>query len=153
MWSISRNSLSPTSLSIVLGTPTATRSKPLLLGQAGDLVGRVHRVVAADVEEIADIVGPKHVDHPLEVLLLPFAELVAAGADRAGRGRKPQQRHFFRRLGGKIEQLLLEHALDAMPGPIDGADLTERPGRLEDPLQTAIDNRGRSATLGHDEVD
>ena len=37
VWSISLNSLSPTSLSIVLGTPTATRSKPFSCAKAATL--------------------------------------------------------------------------------------------------------------------
>ncbi len=55
-----------------------------LVGQLGDLVGRVHRVVAADVEEIAHLVGPQHLDHPLEILLLPLAS-ACSGRCRSSR--------------------------------------------------------------------
>src|SRR5262249_6118259 len=40
-----------------LGHPHHPQLVPLLPGQAVDLVGGVHRVVAADVEEVADVVG------------------------------------------------------------------------------------------------
>ena len=64
--------------------------EPALAGQLGDLVGRVHRIVAADVEKIANVVGLEHVDRAVEILGLRRLELVAAGADRAGRRRVPQ---------------------------------------------------------------
>ena len=97
--------------------------QPALAGQRRHFMGGVHRVVAADVEKIADIVRSKHFDHALEVFGLGRLELVAAGADRAGRGRASQQRDFFRRLGRQVQQLFLEHPFDAMPGAVDRADL------------------------------
>ena len=61
------------------------------MGELADLVGGVLRVVAADVEEVADVVGLEDLDDALEVLVLPLLELVPAGADAAGGGRGPQQ--------------------------------------------------------------
>ncbi len=56
--------------------------------ELGHLVGSVHRVVAADVKEIADVMGAENLDDALEILVLSGLELVAAGPDRAGgRGR------------------------------------------------------------------
>jgi hypothetical protein len=55
------------------------------VGQVRDLVGRVHRIIAADVQEIADVMGTEDVDDPLEILVLIALELVPASADRAGR--------------------------------------------------------------------
>ena len=68
MWSISLNSLSPTSLSIVFGTPTADEVQPALVGELGDLVGGVHRVVAADVQEVSDVVGLEDFEDAVEIL-------------------------------------------------------------------------------------
>ncbi len=57
----------------------------------GDLVGGVHRVVAADVAEVADVVRLEHFDHAVEVFGLLGLQLVAAGADRARGGRGAEQ--------------------------------------------------------------
>ena len=135
-----------------LGHADGHQVQPALVGQLGDLVGRVHRVVAADVEQIADLVGPQDLDHPLEILGLARLELVAAGADRAGRRRESQQGHLLGRLGREVEQFLLQHALDAVPGPVDRADGVELAGRLDDPPQAAVDDRRRPAALGDDQI-
>ena len=135
-----------------LGHADGHKVQPALVGQQGDLVGRVHGVVAADVEQVAHVVGPQHVDHALEILVLPLLQLVAACADGTGGRREPQQGHLFGRLGREIEQLLLEHALDTVPGAVDRPDGPKAACSLDDPLQTAVDDRGRPATLGDHQI-
>ena len=80
------------------------------------------------------------------------SELVAAGADRAGRRGEPQQGDLLGRLGRQVEQLLLQHAFDAVPGPVDRADGVKLPGGLDDPPQTVIDHRRWPAALRDDQV-
>ncbi len=55
----------------------ATRS-----GGLPDLIGVVHGIAAADVEEVADVVGLAHLDHSRIILV---AEFVATGAQRRRR--------------------------------------------------------------------
>ena len=43
---------------------------PFLLREPGHTRRGVHRIVAADVEEITDIVCAQHIDDALEILLL-----------------------------------------------------------------------------------
>jgi hypothetical protein len=73
----------------------------LLLGQLGDLVGRVLGVVAADVEKVPDVVGLEHLEHPLEILLL--LQLVAAGAQGGARG-VAQGADLLLGFGGQVDQ-------------------------------------------------
>ena len=47
----------------------------------GDLARGVHGVVAADVDEVAHVVGAKDIKDAVEILLLAGLELVATGAD------------------------------------------------------------------------
>ena len=86
-----------------LGHADADQVEAALLGERRDLVGGVHRVVAADVAEVADVVRLENVDNTVEILGLLRAELVAARADRARRRRRSQQGDLLARLGGQIE--------------------------------------------------
>ena len=122
------------------------------LSEFGDLVGGIHRVVAADVAEIPHVMSTEHLDDPLEVLLLVFLQLVPAGADRAGRGRGPQQSDFLRILFGQVQQLFLQHALDAVPAGVDRADVVEFPRRLDQTAEAVVDHRRWAAGLGHNQI-
>ena len=51
-----------------LGDADGRRVQAALVGQVGDLVGSVHRVVAADIEEVADVVGAQDLDDPFKIL-------------------------------------------------------------------------------------
>ncbi len=135
-----------------LGHADADEAQTPLVGELGDLVGRVHRVVAADVAEIADVVGLEDFDQAVKVLLLRFAELVAAGADRAGRRRHPQQGDFVGGLAGEVEEFFLEHAFDAVPAGVDRADLRKAASRLDQPAEAVVDHGRRAARLGDNHV-
>ena len=56
---------------------------PGLRGEASDLMGGVGRVIAADVEPVADVVGLENGD---EALVIRFRQLLAAGAESGRRG-------------------------------------------------------------------
>ena len=68
------------------------------LRQFGNFIGRVHRIVAADVEEIAHLVSLEDLHDTLDILDLLLLELVAAGSDAPSRRRHPEQGDFLRRL-------------------------------------------------------
>ena len=73
-----------------LGNPGGDQIESAIVRQLAHLLGGILRVVAADVEEIADIMRFENVDDAFEVKVLTFLELVAAGADAPGRGRRAQ---------------------------------------------------------------
>ena len=52
----------------------------------------------------------------------------------------------------QIEQLFLEHALDAVPGGENRADCPVFAGGLDYALQTAVDDRGGAAALGNHQI-
>jgi hypothetical protein len=99
-------------LSIVFGTPTTCR-------ELRDLVGRVLGVVAADVEEIADVVGLEDLEHALVVLLL--LELVAAGAERRAR-RVLEGADLLLGFCGEVDQVFLEDTQHSVEAAIDLLD-------------------------------
>jgi hypothetical protein len=121
----------------------------LLLRQLGDLVGRVLGVVAADVEEIADVVGLEDLDDALEVLLL--LELVAARAERRAR-RVAERPDLLLRLGRQVHHVLLEDAEDAVQAAVDLLDrlMVERLGH--DAGQARVNDGGGAARLTHQDV-
>ena len=55
-----------------LGNADDSKVVPSLLGQRVHLVGRIHGVVAADIEEIANIVGPENLENALVVVFRQF---------------------------------------------------------------------------------
>ncbi len=116
-------------------------------------MGGVLGVVAADVEEEADIMGLQHRDDALEVLVLAGLELVAAGADGAGGGGGAEQGDLVVGGGGEVDQLLLEHALDAEIAGVEGAEGGRvAAAAVDDSAQGVVDDAGGSARLGDDDV-
>ena len=121
----------------------------LLLGELGDLVGGILGVVAARVEEIADVVGLEDLDHALEVLLL--LELVAAGAQR-GAGGVAQAADGLLRLGSEVDEVLVEDAQHAVEAAVDLLDAGVVEGFADDTGDAGVDDRGRSAGLTHQKI-
>ena len=78
-----------------------------LLSHLGDLVGGVHGVVAADVDEVPNVMSLEHVDTAFEVLLLVCLQLVSTGTDGTSRRRVSQQRDLIDGLGGEVQQFFL----------------------------------------------
>ena len=76
------------SLSTVFGTPTQVIGIAQGLADLRDLEGGVHGVVAAVVEEIADVVRAEDLDQALVfgAVLLEALELEARRAEGTGRG-------------------------------------------------------------------
>ena len=85
--------------------------------ELGDLVAGIHRVVAAVVEEIADVVLLEDLEDALVVGVVDVGilELVAAGTE-GGRGRVLHQRELRRVLLAHVDEVVVEHTLDAVQG-------------------------------------
>jgi len=71
-----------------------------------DFVGGVHRIVAAVVQKVSDIVSLENLDDPLEVFVLMRLEFVSASSDGTGNRRVTEQGDFLFRLSGEVEKFL-----------------------------------------------
>ena len=109
--------------------------------ELGDLVAGIHGVVAAVVEEVADVVLLEHLQD-LDVVGLVHigvGQLVAAGAQRGG-GGVLQEAQLLGILQPHIEQAVSQHALDAVLRAQhlrDGAGLQRR---VDDAVGAGIDD-------------
>ena len=105
---------------------------------------RVRRVVAADVEEVADAVGLQHLEDLLAVLQV---RLVAGGAER----RAGCACHQFQVVAGflrEVEEVLVDDAAHPVTGAVHPFH-AELPARLQHHAhQGLIDHRRRAASLG-----
>ena len=79
-------------------------------------------------------------------------QLVAAGADRTGGRRVPQQGDLVGGLADQIEQFFLQHAFDAVTSAVDGADFRHLAGGLDDAAQRVVDDRTGAAALGDHQI-
>ena len=80
-----------------------------------DLVAGIHGVIAAVIEEVADIVLLEHLQNALVigVVQLGIGNLVAAGAQRGG-GGVLQEAQLLGIFQPHIKQAVSQHALDAV---------------------------------------
>jgi hypothetical protein len=106
------------------------------------------RVVASDVEEVADVVLAQP-GEDLDALLA--RRLLAHGAQ--GGARRPRD-GFERRalLAPQVDELVLEDPLDAVHGAVDLADLRIVDERLDETDQALVDDGGRAAGLADQDV-
>ncbi len=122
-----------------------------LLHELGNLVAGVHRVVAAVVEEVADIELLEGVENLLVVgrILVRILHLVAAGAE-GGSGSELEQLELHRILHAHVIELLVEHARDAVRGAEHAGDLGSVEGCLDSAEDTGVDHGGGAAGLADD---
>jgi len=114
----------------------------------GQPMGRIRRVVAADVEEDAGVELAESRQRPVEVFV---GEAVAAGAEDARRGVCERVEEAGR-LVSEVDVLPREQPLNAVAEPDDRADpLASVERGLDDAEERAIDDGGRSAGLPDDE--
>jgi len=134
--------------------PCSHQVDPALARQAGDLARRVHRVVAPDVEEVADLVGLHHADQPLEVLSLVLPELVPAAADRSRCRGEAQALDLLAGLPAQVDHLFPQQPLDPMPRGVERSDPIGivRAG-FDHSLKRGVDHRRGTAGLGDDSVE
>ena len=122
-----------------------------LLHILGDLVAGVHGVVAAVVEEIADIVLLEDLQDTLVIgiIYVGIRQLVAAGAQGRG-GGVFHQVQLSGVLLSHVVQLVLQHTLDAVGGAQHLSDAGSLQGGLDDALGTGVDDGGGAAGLADD---
>ncbi len=137
-----------------LGNSDAGHGKAHLPAHLRHLVGRVHRVAAAVVEEVADVVGPEDLDQPLVLglVLLQALELVAGRAEGAA-GRGPERSDGCRGLSRGVDHVLVQCTEDSIASGVDLAD----PGaalsrRLDDAAGGCVDNRRYAARLSVERI-
>ena len=122
-----------------------------LLHIAVDLVAGVHGVVAAVVEEIADVVLLEDLKDALVVgvVRVGIGDLIAAGTEGRGRGVE----HLFQLLGVLFvhdHQAVVQNADDAVERAVNGGDAFALKGSLDDAVSAGVDNCGRAAGLADD---
>ena len=122
-----------------------------------DLVGGVLGVVAADVEEVADVVGLEHLEQPVHVLggllrLLLEINLVAAGAQRGGGRVAAGPRWSALLLVVDVNEFLVEDAEDAVGAAVDFLDALVPARFLNDAGQAGVDDGRRAARLRDQEI-
>jgi hypothetical protein len=117
-----------------------------LIADLGHLVSGVHRVVAAVVEEIADVVGLEDFDQALVLgaILFEALQLVTGRAERSG-GRVPERLDRRARLLAHVDEILGERAHDAVAAGVNLGDLFRLHRRFDDAGRRCVDD-GRDAT-------
>ena len=121
----------------------------LLLGELGNLVCGVLRVVAADVEKVADVVRLEDLEDAFEVLL--FLEFVAAGAE-GGAGGVAEGADLLLGLGGEIDQVFLQDAEHAVQRAVDFLDALVVQSLRDDAGDAGIDDGGGATGLAHQNI-
>ena len=121
-----------------------------------DLVRGVLGIVAADVKEVADVVGLEHLEQPVHVFggllrLLLEIDLVAAGAQRGG-GRVFQALDGPRLLVVDVNEFLVQDAQDAVGAAVDFLDALVPARFLNHAGQAGVDDGRRPARLRHQEI-
>ena len=132
-----------------------------LLGVRRHLGDRIHGVVAADIEEIADVVLFKNIEqtshHGVLVGRSRGGKLAAAGAQRGGRGEGETLKRGIGSVGGRGKKLVekddilpqesvhtVAHAVQ-MPNGTSVGDIGER--TADDTRQRGVDGRRGAARL------
>lgn len=120
----------------------------LPLHELADLVAGVHAVVAAVVEEKADVVLLEDLEEPLVVggILVVILELVSGRAERGRRSvlQKLQLIHIFL---ADVVELLLQNADDAVLRAVHRGDVLLLQRLDENARRTAVDDGGRTPAL------
>ena len=122
-----------------------------LLHVAVDLVAGIHRVVAAVIEEIADVVFFENLENALIVgfVGLGIGDLIAAGAEGGG-GRVEQAFQLCGVLLIHHHQAVVEDADDAVKRAVDLGDVLALQRGLDDAVGAGVDNGGGTAGLTDD---
>ena len=121
-----------------------------------DFMGGVLGIVAADVKEIADVVRLEDLEEAVQVARGLFGlfleiELVAARAQRGRRGvlEAGDGAGLFL---GNVNQLLVQHAEDAVEPAVNALDAVVFARFLHDACHAGVDDRGGAARLSHEKI-
>ena len=117
----------------------------------GDFIAGVHGIVAAVVEEIANVVFLKDLQDAavIGIVHIRVSQLVAAGAQR-GRRCVAQQLQLSGIFFIHDIQLIIQHAFDTVGGAVYLGNLLAFQRRLNGAQRAGIDDRRRSAGLADD---
>ncbi len=74
-----------------LGATDAYQIHTAVLTELSNLVRGIHRVIAANVNEVAHVMSLQHIDHSFEIFVLSFFELIPARPNRSGSRSVSQQ--------------------------------------------------------------
>ena len=113
------------------------------LGLLRDDADRVGTVVAADIEEAADLVRPQDVENFLAIF---DVRLVARRAERGG-GRAGHEFEIVGRLLRQIGEILVDDSAHAVKRAVDALDLTKFARFQHGADQRLVDDGGRTAAL------
>ena len=116
-----------------------------------DLIAGIHGVVAAVIEEVADVVLLEHLQDAaiIGIVHLGVRDLVAAGAQGGG-GGVLQQTQLLGILQTHVEQAIAENALDAVLRAQHLSDDAGFQGRVNDAVSAGVDHRRRPTGLTDD---
>ena len=131
-----------------LGNADDLHIQPFPLGQLGNLVAGVHGVVAAVIEEAADVEFFQGLN---DGGIVRVRQLPAAGAD-GGSGSVGQLGNHRGGHVRQIQQVPFENALGTEAGGVDFIHLAAFPGGLDHALQAGIDDGGRAAAVGNQNI-
>jgi hypothetical protein len=104
---------------------------------------RVRRVVAADVEEVLDLVSAQHLE---DLLAVGQVWLVARGAQR-GRGRVGHRFQVVAGLLGEVDKVLVDDATHAVARAVDKLHIPETPRLKHHTHHGLVDDCRGSAAL------
>ena len=122
----------------------------MLLNIIRELPDSIHRVVAADIDEVADLVLLEDADERLELrrVLCRILQLETAGAECSGRGHGQCVEHVFDVFdAAQIQELFTQYALDTIACTEHLAHLRISEGGLDDAGQCGVDGGRRSTGL------
>ena len=114
----------------------------------GDFVAGIHRVVAAVVEEIADVVLLEDLEDALiiGIVHIGILQLIAAGTQRGGR-RILHQRKLCRIFLAHVDQIVIQNALDAVQRAEYLGDRIGLQRGLDRAVSGSVNGGGRTAGL------
>ena len=104
----------------------------------------VGRIVAADIEEVADVVGLHDLEHAGAVFLIGLV----AGREKSRRGCVGDLFEVVGGLAGEVDEIFLDDAAHSVDGAIDRGDLGEFAGFEGDADDALVDDWGGAAALG-----
>src|SRR5258706_11391229 len=137
-----------------LGNAHANERVSELFADLRDLPSGVRGIVAAVVEEEADVVGPEYVDQALVMcpVFIDTFQLVAPRAERATRrGLEPRDRRCG--LAAGVDQVLGERTDDAVAAGVDLADAVSVLARgLDHARGTRVDDGGHPTRLSIERI-
>ena len=116
------------------------------------LADGIHGVVAANVEEVANVQLFQDGEQLLVngLVIVPIGQLIAAAAQEAGRGALEQlDIQIIGQHGGKIHHALLQQTGNAVAHAVNDLSAAAL-AALEYACQTSIDDGGRAARLTND---